>query len=54
MAGVAMGIEKAKSEGRDPPREFLYAWMVGDERRQGIVDGLQRAAALDPPEEEEQ
>ena len=49
IAGVATGIEKAKGEGREPPHEFLYAWMLGDDRRQGLAEAIQR----DGPVEEE-
>ena len=53
IAGVATGIDKAKAEGREPPQEFLYAWMLGDDRRQGIVDGIQKPAALDEKTEDD-
>ncbi|HOZ27743.1 MAG TPA: hypothetical protein PK080_10310 [Hyphomonadaceae bacterium] len=51
IAGVATGIDKAKAEGREPPLESLYAWMLGDDRRQGLAEGMQRSAALDEEEQ---
>lgn len=55
IAGVATGIDKAKTDGREPPQEFLYAWMLGDERRKDLAEGMQRRGVLqEEPEEDAQ
>jgi hypothetical protein len=40
--GVAYGIEKATNENREPPKEFLYAWITPEDTQQKFIDGNQR------------
>jgi hypothetical protein len=37
--GIAYGIEKAKQENREPPKEFLYTWILPPDTRQKFIDG---------------
>jgi len=39
--GIAYGIERAKAEGREPPKEFLYVWIAQPDAMQKFVDGRQ-------------
>lgn len=50
--GIAFGIEKAKSEGREPPKDFLYAWIAQPDTMQKYVDGKQAASPTPPPASE--
>jgi hypothetical protein len=45
--GIAYGIQKATSEGREPPKEFLYAWIAQPDTMQKFVAG--RQVILPPP-----
>lgn len=47
--GIAYGIERATSEGREPPKEFLYVWIAQPETMQKFVEGRQ---VMPPPPSE--
>ncbi len=37
--GIAFGIEKAKSEGKTPPEDFLFAWVAHEETKANFING---------------
>lgn len=37
--GIAYGIEKAKAESREPPKDFLYAWLAQPGTKERFVAG---------------
>ncbi len=50
-SGIAYGIERAKAEAREPPKDFLYAWIAQPDTMQKYVDGKQVASPTPPPSE---
>jgi hypothetical protein len=44
--GISYGIEKAKAEGREPPKPFLYAWIAQQDTIEKFVAGRQ---VMPPP-----
>jgi hypothetical protein len=39
--GISYGIERAKAEGREPPKPFLYAWIAQQDTMEKFVAGRQ-------------
>lgn len=36
--GVAYGVEKAKAENREPPKDFLYTWLIPEDAKSRFVN----------------